>query len=121
MSSNISVTEICEYCGKEFTAKTTVTRYCSHTCNSRAYKQGLKEKKVEKVIENTNKQKILNASDVNYEIIKQKEFLSLKEANILLGVSERTLYRLIKAGTLKSTKIGRRTIIKKSEIDKLFE
>jgi len=121
MSSNIEIKKICEYCGNEFMAKTTVTRYCSHKCNSRAYKQALKEKKVNKAIEKTNQQKILSATEIDFDVIKQKEFLSLKEAYKLIGVSERTLYRLIETGKIKSTKIGRRTLIKKAEIDKLFE
>lgn len=38
MSSKIEVQRICQYCKKEFTARTTVTKYCSHKCNQRAYK-----------------------------------------------------------------------------------
>lgn len=54
------------------------------------------------------------------EAIKQKDFLSIKEAFTLLGISERTFYRLMKARTIQATKLGKRTIIKRSEIDKLF-
>ena len=52
MSSNIEVQRICEYCDKEFTARTTKTRFCSHACNSRAYKANIKSIKVE----NSNKE-----------------------------------------------------------------
>jgi len=38
MSSNIEIQRICEYCNKEFTARTTKTKYCSHKCNQRHYK-----------------------------------------------------------------------------------
>jgi excisionase family DNA binding protein len=120
MSSKIQIQRICEYCGKEFTAQTTVTRFCSHKCNSRAYKLKVKELKVGKSNEETNQQKILSASDVQLEIIKQKDFLSIKEAYTLLGVSERTFYRLMKEGTIPATKLGGRTIIKRSVIDNLF-
>jgi excisionase family DNA binding protein len=120
MSSKIQIQRICEYCGKEFTAQTTVTRFCSHKCNSRAYKLKVKELKVGKSNEETNQQKILSASDVQLEVIKQKDFLSIKEAYTLLGVSERTFYRLMKEGTIPSTKLGGRTIIKRSVIDNLF-
>ena len=48
MSSNIRVQKICEYCGEEFTAKTTQTRYCSHNCNSRDYKARKKAEKIER-------------------------------------------------------------------------
>lgn len=120
MSSKIQIQRICEYCGKEFTAQTTVTRFCSHKCNSRAYKLKVKELKVGKSNEETNQQKILSASDVQLEVIKQKDFLSIKEAYTLLGVSERTFYRLMKDGTISATKLGGRTIIKRSIIDNLF-
>jgi len=120
MSSKIQIQRICEYCGKEFIAQTTVTRFCSHKCNSRAYKLKVKELKVGKSNEDTNQQKILSASDVQLEVIKQKDFLSIKEAYTLLGVSERTFYRLMKEGTIPATKLGGRTIIKRSVIDNLF-
>ena len=120
MSSKIQIQRICEYCGKEFTAQTTVTRFCSHKCNSQAYKLKVKELKVGKSNEETNQQKILSASDVQLEAIKQKDFLSIKEAYTLLGVSERTFYRLMKEGTIPATKLGGRTIIKRSVIDNLF-
>lgn len=120
MSSKIEVLKICEFCGKEFTAQTTVTRFCSHKCASRSYKQRKKEKKIGWAIEETNKQKILSASEVQLEVIKQKEFLSIKEAHTLLGISERTFYRLMKVGTISARKLGGRTIIKRSIIDNLF-
>ena len=120
MSSKIEVQKICEFCGEEFTAKTTVTRFCSHKCASRSYKQRKKNNKIGKAIEETNQQKLLSITELNMEAIKQKDFLSIKEAFTLLGISERTFYRLMKARTIQATKLGKRTIIKRSEIDKLF-
>ena len=38
MSSNIQITRVCQFCNSEFTAKTTVTKYCSHRCASSSYK-----------------------------------------------------------------------------------
>ncbi len=120
MSSTIKIQKVCECCGNEFTAQTTVTRFCSHKCASRSYKQRKRESKIGWAIEETNQQKILTASDVQLEVIKQKDFLSIKEAYTLLGVSERTFYRLMKEGTILATKLGGRTIIKRSIIDNLF-
>lgn len=54
------------------------------------------------------------------EELKAKEFLSISEAVKLVGVSRRTFYRLIERGELKSTKVGSRTIIIRSDINKLF-
>lgn len=120
MSSTIQVQKICEFCGKEFTAQTTVTRFCGHGCASRSYKQRKRENKIGWAVEETNKQKVLSISDVNLEAIKLKDFLSIKEAYTLLGLSERTFYRLMKTGTIPATKLGGRTIIKRSIIDNLF-
>ena len=48
MSCKIEIKRICEYCNTEFTAKTTVTKYCSHKCNQRHYKAKVKEQKINK-------------------------------------------------------------------------
>jgi excisionase family DNA binding protein len=120
MSSTIQVQKVCEFCGKEFTAQTTVTRFCGHGCASRSYKQRKRENKIGWAVEETNKQKVLSVSEVNLEAIKLKDFLSIKEAYTLLGLSERTFYRLLKTGTIPATKLGGRTIIKRSVIDNLF-
>ncbi|WP_431218056.1 hypothetical protein ACQ86N_02235 [Puia sp. P3] len=38
MSSNIRLKRVCEHCGKVFTAKTTVTKFCSDECAKKNYK-----------------------------------------------------------------------------------
>ena len=119
MSTNIKVSKICEYCGESFVAKTTVTRYCSHKCNSRHYKQRKRAEKLGKVPVK-NKLIQLAIPDVEFGRLAEKEFLSIKEAATLVGISERTIYRLMKSGELETKKIGRRTIIARSAIDKLL-
>ena len=54
MSSNIEVLKICQHCEMEFTARTTVTKYCGDACAKRAYKA---RKRVEKV-EQSNKETV---------------------------------------------------------------
>lgn len=120
MSSKIEIQKICECCSKEFTAKTTVTRFCGHTCAAKSYKQRKKENKIGWANQQTNNQKLLTITELNQEAIKQKDFLSIKEASKLIGISERTLFRLLKKGTIQAAKIGSRSIIKRTEIDKLF-
>lgn len=115
MSSNIYIQRICQHCGEEFTARTTVTKYCGYNCAKRAYKLRLKETNIEKSNVETQSLKLRPIED-----IKAKEFLSIDEAGILLGISRRTIYRMIDKGRLKPGKAGKRTIIKRSEIDKLF-
>lgn len=116
MSSKIEIERICEYCKQIFTAKTTKTRYCSHKCNSRAYKANVKDLKIE--ISNIETKKNMMSP---IEEIKTKEFLSIKETYSLIGISKRTLYRLIKSEALHIDKLGSRTIIKRSEVNKLFK
>ena len=115
MSSNIEIQRLCQHCGNEFTAKTTKTRFCSHTCNSRAYKAQLKTAKIE-VSNIETKQQKNRATDE----LKTKEFLSVQDTCNLLGISHRTIYRLLQRGELKAGKLGKRTIFKRTEIDLLF-
>ena len=115
MSSNIRVKRICLHCNQEFTAKTTVTQYCSDHCSKRAYKKRLKEKKIDK----SNKE-TLSILTRPYDALSAKEFLSVVETATLTGVSRRTIERLISKGSLKATKLGNRTIIYKKNLEKLF-
>ncbi len=57
----------------------------------------------------------------NFINLRDKEFLSVQEAAILLGASRWTIQRMINRNELKASKIGRRTIIKRTEIDNLFK
>jgi len=110
MSSNIRVNRVCEYCKKEFMARTTITRYCSHKCNSAHYKQ--RKKASGKTSTTTS----------SVEELKTKEFLTVTQVSKLIGCSRQNIYKLIKNGKLKATNIlEKKTIIKRSEIDKLFE
>jgi excisionase family DNA binding protein len=116
MSSNIRVPKICQHCGIEFIAKTTVTKYCGDNCAKRAYKKRKRDEKVQEVAP-VAVQKVQH----NQSQIKHKDFLSIAETCELLGASRMTLYRQIKNGTINAAKIGRRTIIKRTEIEKLFQ
>jgi excisionase family DNA binding protein len=117
MSSNIEVQRICQHCGKEFTAQTTVTRFCSTRCASAAYKQKVRVAKIETSHKET--QRIKNQP---IEELKAKEFLMVREVAQLLNCSVRSVYYYIECGTIKAANLGQRmTRIKRSEIDKLFE
>ncbi len=116
MSSNIRVPKICQHCGKEFIAKTIVTKYCGDNCAKRAYKKRKRDEKVQEVAPVA-----VQKAQHNQSQIKHKDFLSIAETCELLGASRMTLYRQIKNGTINAAKIGRRTIIKRTEIEKLFQ
>jgi len=116
MSSNIKINRVCNYCNKDFIAKTTVTKYCSHKCASASYKKRAKEQKIVKSNNETIKIK-----QEPVEVLKAKDFLSVKELSLLLNCSNRTIYRLIENGTIQSYNLNKRlTRIKRTDIDKLF-
>lgn len=116
MSSNIRIVRICQHCGNDFIAKTTVTQYCSDNCAKRAYKARQKKAKTQASNEETKATRLKPIEE-----LKAKEFLNISETCQLLGISRWTVWRAIKAGELVAVKIGRRTIIKRIDLDKLFE
>lgn len=116
MSSNIRLQRICQRCGVEFTAKTTKTKYCSHNCGSKAGKDKLRDAKIEE----SNKE-LLVIKSRPIEELKAKSFLSIAETSILLGISRRTIYRMIEQGELLVGKARNRTIIRRIDIDNLFQ
>lgn len=132
MSSNIKIPKFCQYCGQAFVAQTTTTRYCSKTCNSRHYKKIKREQKVRATLkeqiksvtsansENLQSLQSLPIQTGNFINLRDKVFLSVQEAAILLGASRWTIQRMIQREDIKAGKLGRRTIIPRSEIDNLF-
>ena len=115
MSSNIKIQRICKHCNNEFTARTTVTQYCSDTCSKRAYKARLKVSKIE--ASNNQTQQIKNQP---IEELKAKAFLSIADTCKLIGISRRTVYRMIERGELITGKAGKRTIIRRSDLEQLL-
>ena len=80
MGSNIYLQKICEQCGKEFTARTTVTRFCSHTCSSRAYKDRTRKDKVEKIKTDTIRIKTKEIGE-----IQTRDVLTVSAHSIQIG------------------------------------
>lgn len=117
MSSNIEIERICQHCNKDFIAKTTVTRYCSDDCAKRAYKA---RKRAEKI--GVSVAEIQRIRQKPIEDLKAREFLTVMQVSKLIGCSKQNVYKLINTGKLKATNILiKKTIVKRSEIDKLFE
>lgn len=117
MTSKIEIQRICENCSIEFTARTTVTRFCSHRCASYAHKKRIKNV----LIENSNKE-VYKIKNKSIEDIKAKEFLNVREVAQLLNCSIRSVYYYIESGTIKAVNLGQRTTrVKRTDIDKLFE
>jgi excisionase family DNA binding protein len=57
----------------------------------------------------------------NFINLRDKEFLSVQEAAILVGASRWTIQRMIQRDEIKAGKLGRRTIIPRAAIDNLFK
>ena len=122
MSSNIQIPKTCEYCGKAFIAKTTVTKCCSDNCSKRAYKARKRQDKIQSTIEGEIQKNKSNPSENNSPAISlnSKDFLSITDASQLIGVSRWTIQRMIKRGQLNAVQFGNKHIIKRSQIENLF-
>jgi excisionase family DNA binding protein len=117
MSSNIRITKLCQHCGKEFQAKTTVTKYCNLKCSGAAYKAAVRNHKVE-----TSNTQVKEVKEGPLKIVNAREFLTVRDAAHLLHSSRQTIYDMISAGRIKAVNIKlKKTLIPRSEIDKLFE
>lgn len=106
------------YCGEDFIAKTTVTKYCSHKCNSRDYKKRVKELKIK--VANLETNKIIKQYIKNPEI-NTKDILSIKDLCLFVGISRNTVYRLFKDKSLTPIKIRNRVFITREEVKKVFK
>jgi excisionase family DNA binding protein len=117
LTSTIKVQRICEHCKKSFIAKTTVTRFCSLKCANKNYKLRKRNSNIEK--SNSLTELLISKP---FDELKAKEFLSVKDAALLLGVSKKIIYYLIKKRKLKAVNLkSKKTIIKRSELDSLFK
>jgi len=117
MSSNIRVQRICQQCGKDFEARTTVTKTCSDNCAKKLYKA---RKKTAKIEESNRETEVIKLQPL--EDLKRKEFLTVREAAKLLNCSKQTMYTLINTNVVNSINLKqKKTIIMRSDIDKLFQ
>ena len=112
MSSNIRIERICEWCGKQFTAQTTVTRFCSKRCSEHAYKERLRQKKISLSNQET--------AQTNFKW-RNKEYLTPTQAAELLGIGRMTIYRYIRNGKIKVVRFARKTLISKADIQAMFD
>lgn len=119
MEEKGKILKVCEFCGDTFMAQKTTTRYCSHKCNSKAYKDNKRQMKMT-AISYRVAQEIEMISD-QYEKIKDKEYLSVSETAFLLSVGRTTIYRYIHAGELKAVQVGGKTFIRRKDIDDKFD
>ena len=111
--SKIPIKKICEYCNSEFYAHKESTRYCSHTCNSRAYKQMKREAKTRTIETAEQEKKVKDIID--------RPYLKISEAGRLLGVARQTIYEQIYAGRLRASKItSRLSVVRREDIEQML-
>ena len=114
MSSNIKIERICEWCGNRFMAQTTVTRFCSKRCSEHSYKERMRQKKM--ALSN------METSQCNLDRkSKDKDFLTPTETAQYLGVGRTYIYDCINRGKIKVTRIGRKTLTSKADIQAMFD
>jgi len=89
--------------------------YCSSDCAKKAYKVRIRN---EKMI-GSDKQTHLAKNKTVVEL-QTKDFLSITETCQLLPISRWTIWRAIRNHQLSVAKIGRRTLIRRSDLDHLF-
>lgn len=116
MSSNISVIRVCEHCGKDFTARTTVTRFCSDICGKRNYKQRQKEKKINQSNKET---KIIKQIRFNRnKDLSNLEYLNPSDTAKLLQCSRVYVYQLLDNGRLPFVQLSeKKRLISRNDID----
>lgn len=111
--SKIPIKKVCEYCNAEFYAHKASTKYCSHTCNSRAYKQNKRVQRTHAVETAEQKKKVKDIVD--------RPYLKVSEAGRLLGVARQTIYDHIYAGRLKAYRItSRLTVVRREDIEQML-
>ncbi len=120
MSSNMHIERICRFCNSKFIARTTKTKYCSHNCSRKAYKQTAREEKLENArleAEYIGKIKI----KVNFTELEAKPLLTINEASAYLNITHVTLRRWIKEKRILSSRIGKKHLIKRQLLDALIQ
>ena len=101
---------------QEFIAHKTTTTCCSHRCANLLYKQKKREASIRtnnQVVEKVIKEKPI-------EKIRDKPILTITEAATYIGVTRPTLYGYLKRGELKASRLGYKFLLKKEDIDNLF-
>jgi excisionase family DNA binding protein len=121
MSSNLRIIKLCEYCKQEFIARKTTSQTCSDACAKRLYKLRLREKAISRAkIETMVKRKPeAFITEAQVKAVQAKEWLTLKEAALLLNVSPLTLRRWTLAGKVRSKKVGKKHAFRRSDLMKI--
>ena len=114
----MKIKKVCEWCGTTFYAQKLTMRFCSHRCNNLAYKEAIRQKRIQEV--EAKVQTVISEQSISN--FKDKEYLSFKEAATLLGLSKQAIYKMVYAGKLQAFHISSRlSFIRKGDIDRMLE
>ena len=120
MSSNIRLKKVCQHCNKVFTARTTVTKFCSDNCAKANYKKRQKEHKIQlSDVDTEKKLSQVKSQDKEKGLLTGfvvKEMVGMTDLSSMIGLSERTIFRLMKDPGFPRLKIGKRLLFKKDSV-----
>jgi excisionase family DNA binding protein len=120
MSSNIRLKKVCQHCGNLFTAKTTVTKFCSDDCAKKNYKKRKREEGIQISNQKTAKEitrRVEKEPETNVRIEPiTKSLIDLEELSAITGLSRRTLFRLMENRRFPRLKVGNRLLFKKDDV-----
>ena len=103
-------TRKCNFCGKEFVAKSGMQRYCCEECQTRA-KESRKKRQRD----------FMNAVEPVIGLQCQ-EYLTFSKAAVLMGCSRQYVYKLVGEGKLAASRISSRmAFVRKADIEKMLE
>ena len=117
MSSNIRINKVCQHCNKVFIAKTTVTKFCSDQCAKSNYKKRQKDARIE--VSQVDTERLLSEGKQQNKSAfagNSAEMVGTSGLSAVTGLSERTIFRLIKDPAFPRVKIGKRLLFKKDAV-----
>jgi excisionase family DNA binding protein len=99
-------------------ARKTTSKTCSDDCAKRFYKERQRNTKIAKAELETEikRRPFAYITEEEIKIVQAKKNLTLKEAAVLLNISPLTLRRWILSGRVKSSKVGKKHLIKRSNL-----
>lgn len=114
----MKILKTCEYCKQEFIARKTTSKTCSDDCAKRLYKLKQRNSKIQQaeIKEEIKRKPKAFVTEEEIKVIQAKEFLTLKEAALLLNVSPLTLRRWVLDGKVRSEKVGKKHSFEKQSL-----
>lgn len=96
-SAKYEIKRKCDECGTIFIARTLDSHYCCRACTQKAYNK--------RKAENMKRERM---NEIISTIPDGREYISVKEAEALFGISSKTIRRMIKSGKIPAINLGQR-------------